>query len=85
LSGGQKQRVAIARAVIGRPKLLIADEPTGNVDDRIALRLMRLFEELNRLGTTIVVATHNMQLVRDSRHPELRLEAGALVQLAKAA
>jgi cell division transport system ATP-binding protein len=46
---------------------------------------MRLFEELNRLGTTIVVATHNMQLVRDSRHPELRLEAGALVQLAKAA
>ncbi|MCZ8309708.1 MAG: cell division ATP-binding protein FtsE [Magnetospirillum sp.] len=85
LSGGQKQRVAIARAVIGRPKLLIADEPTGNVDDRIALRLMRLFEELNRLGTTIVVATHNMQLVRESRHPELRLEDGALVQIAKAA
>jgi cell division transport system ATP-binding protein len=85
LSGGQKQRVAIARAVIGRPKLLIADEPTGNVDDRIALRLMRLFEELNRLGTTIVVATHNMQLVRESRHPELRLDAGELVQIAKAA
>jgi len=85
LSGGQKQRVAIARAVIGRPKLLIADEPTGNVDDLIALRLMRLFEELNRLGTTIVVATHNMQLVRESRHPELRLEDGALVQIAKAA
>jgi cell division transport system ATP-binding protein len=85
LSGGQKQRVAIARAVIGRPKLLIADEPTGNVDDRIALRLMRLFEELNRLGTTIVVATHNLQLVRESRHPELRLDDGTLSRHAKAA
>jgi cell division transport system ATP-binding protein len=85
LSGGQKQRVAIARAVIGRPKLLIADEPTGNVDDRIAQRLMRLFEELNRLGTTIVIATHNLQLVAESRHPELRLEQGRLTQTAKAA
>ncbi len=85
LSGGQKQRVAIARAVIGRPQLLIADEPTGNVDDRIAIRLMRLFEELNRLGTTIVIATHNLQLVRESRHPELRLDAGALTRHAKAA
>jgi cell division transport system ATP-binding protein len=85
LSGGQKQRVAIARAVIGRPQLLIADEPTGNVDDRIAIRLMRLFEELNRLGTTIVIATHNLQLVRESRHPELVLDAGTLSRTAKAA
>jgi len=85
LSGGQKQRVAIARAVIGRPQLLIADEPTGNVDDRIAVRLMRLFEELNRLGTTIVIATHNLQLVRESRHPELRLDGGALTRHVKAA
>ncbi|MBI1245996.1 MAG: cell division ATP-binding protein FtsE [Alphaproteobacteria bacterium] len=85
LSGGQKQRVAIARAVIGRPQLLIADEPTGNVDDRIAIRLMRLFEELNRLGTTIVIATHNLQLVRESRHPELRLDDGVLTRHAKAA
>ncbi|MCA3245259.1 MAG: cell division ATP-binding protein FtsE [Azospirillum sp.] len=85
LSGGQKQRVAIARAVIGRPRLLIADEPTGNVDDRIAVRLMRLFEELNRLGTTIVIATHNLQLVRESRHPELRLEAGTLARAVKGA
>ncbi|MCM0019403.1 MAG: cell division ATP-binding protein FtsE [Tagaea sp.] len=85
LSGGQKQRVGIARAVIGRPRLLIADEPTGNVDDRIALRLMRLFEELNRLGTTIVIATHNLQLVRESRHPELRLDAGTMLRPAKAA
>ncbi len=85
LSGGQKQRVAIARAIIGRPQLLIADEPTGNVDDRIAIRLMRLFEELNRLGTTIVIATHNLQLVRESRHPELRLDDGTLSRHAKAA
>ncbi|MBI3506339.1 MAG: cell division ATP-binding protein FtsE [Proteobacteria bacterium] len=85
LSGGQKQRVAIARAIIGRPQLLIADEPTGNVDDRIAIRLMRLFEELNRLGTTIVIATHNLQLVEESRHPELRLDAGTLTRHAKAA
>ena len=59
LSGGQQQRVAIARAVIGRPSLLLADEPTGNVDDELALRLMRLFEELNKLGTTLVIATHS--------------------------
>lgn len=77
LSGGQKQRVAIARAVIGRPDLLLADEPTGNVDDRIAMRLMHLFEELNKLGTTIVVATHNEQLVASfSQHRQLHIEHG---------
>lgn len=78
LSGGQQQRVSIARAVIARPKLLLADEPTGNVDDRMALRLMHLFEELNRLGTTIVVATHNMALVDGLGHPVMRLDAGTM-------
>lgn len=78
LSGGQQQRVSIARAVIARPKLLLADEPTGNVDDRMALRLMHLFEELNRLGTTIVVATHNMALVDRLGYPVLRLDSGRL-------
>lgn len=78
LSGGQKQRVAIARAVITRPDLLVADEPTGNVDDRTAIRLMHLFREMNRLGTTIVIATHNEQLVRQMRHPRLHLEGGRL-------
>jgi cell division transport system ATP-binding protein len=78
LSGGQQQRVSIARAVIARPKLLLADEPTGNVDDRMALRLMHLFEELNRLGTTIVVATHNMALVDSLGYPVMRLDAGAM-------
>jgi len=78
LSGGQKQRVAIARAVINNPRLLIADEPTGSVDDQIAERLMVLFEELNRMGTTVVIATHNRALVEKRRHPELRLEDGRL-------
>lgn len=78
LSGGQQQRIAIARAVIARPRLLLADEPTGNVDDRLALRLMHLFEELNKLGTTIVIATHNQALVQRLKHPCLRLESSHL-------
>jgi len=78
LSGGQQQRVAIARAVINRPRLLLADEPTGNVDDRIAMRLMHLFEELNKAGTTIVIATHNSQLVEEFGHPILQLDDGEL-------
>ena len=64
LSGGEQQRVGIARAVIGRPELLVADEPTGNVDPEMALKLLRLFEALNRLGTTVVVATHDVHLLR---------------------
>ena len=65
LSGGEQQRVAIARAVIARPKMLIADEPTGNVDPDMALKLLRLFEALNnRVGTTVVVATHDVHLLR---------------------
>jgi cell division transport system ATP-binding protein len=76
LSGGQQQRVAIARAVVARPSLLLADEPTGNVDDRIAVRLLYLFEELNKLGTTILIATHNESLVSRFNHPVLRLKDG---------
>ncbi|SDH48384.1 cell division ATP-binding protein FtsE [Roseospirillum parvum] len=81
LSGGQKQRVAIARAVINRPQLLLADEPTGNVDDRIAVRLLHLFAELNKLGTTVVIATHNESVVRTFRFPRLHLEQGRLTRL----
>jgi len=79
LSGGEQQRVAIARAVIGRPEILIADEPTGNVDPEMAVKLMRLFEALNRLGTTVVVATHDVHLLR--KVPEsliMRLSKGML-------
>src|SRR5918994_6979565 len=63
LSGGEKQRAAIARAVIARPELLLADEPTGNVDPSLARRLLRLFIELNKLGTSIVIATHDFSLM----------------------
>jgi len=78
LSGGQQQRVAIARAVIAHPNLLLADEPTGNVDDTIAVRLLYLFEELNRMGTTVIIATHNESLVSRFSHPVLHLEDGVL-------
>jgi cell division transport system ATP-binding protein len=63
LSGGEKQRAAIARAVIARPQLLLADEPTGNVDPSLAQRLLRLFIELNKSGTSVVIATHDIALM----------------------
>lgn len=74
LSGGEKQRVAIARAVINRPELLLADEPTGNVDNDIALKLMKLFVELNKLGTTVVIATHSEKLISEFSYPRLHLQ-----------
>ena len=81
LSGGEQQRVAIARAVVGRPDLLLADEPTGNVDPEIGQRLIRLFEELNRLGTTVLIATHDRGLIERTRAREMRLVDGRLVEL----
>jgi len=79
LSGGEQQRIAIARAVINRPTLLLADEPTGNVDDRIGQRLIRLFEELNKLGTTVIIATHNEAMIDAFDHPVLMLRDGQLI------
>jgi cell division transport system ATP-binding protein len=81
LSGGEQQRVAIARAVVARPDLLIADEPTGNVDPEMGARLIRLFGELNRLGTTVLIATHDRNLVESTRAREMRLVDGRLVEL----
>lgn len=79
LSGGEQQRVAIARAVITRPQLLVADEPTGNVDPDMAGRLLHLFDALNKLGTTVVVATHDLHLIgRVPRAEILRLNKGQL-------
>ncbi|MFC3711657.1 cell division ATP-binding protein FtsE [Sphingoaurantiacus capsulatus] len=79
LSGGEQQRVAVARAVIGRPDLLVADEPTGNIDPEMADRLLHLFQELNKLGTTIVIATHDAHLVSQLPGAKmLRLAGGTL-------
>src|SRR3954451_7713200 len=78
LSGGEKQRAAIARALIGKPEVLLADEPTGNVDPPLARRLMRLFVELNRLGTSVVIATHDINLMNQFNARRLVLEEGRL-------
>ena len=82
LAGGEKQRLAIARAVVNRPEILLADEPTGNVDQEMSLRILRLFVELNRLGTTVLIATHDQDLVARSGRPVLHLEDGRLTALA---
>lgn len=78
LSGGEKQRAAIARAVIGNPDILLADEPTGNVDPGLSERLLHLFEELNRMGTTIILATHEVQLLEKFAYPRMLLTDGEL-------
>jgi len=79
LSGGEKQRAAIARAVIGRPDILLADEPTGNVDPELSLRLVRLFAELNKMGTTIILATHELPLLDAFPFPRMILNEGEIV------
>jgi cell division transport system ATP-binding protein len=78
LSGGQKQRVAIARAIVTRPQLLLADEPTGNVDDDMAMKLINLFEELNKMGTAVLIATHNQRLLKKFPYPQLIIRDGTL-------
>jgi cell division transport system ATP-binding protein len=78
LAGGEKQRLAIARAVVGRPDVLLADEPTGNIDQEMGLRILRLLVELNRLGTTVLVASHDQDLVARSRMPVMTLDQGRL-------
>ena len=80
LSGGQKQRVAIARAVVTKPDLLLADEPTGNLDSELALRFMYLFEALNQSGTTVLFATHDEHLISLYNYPVLRLKDGNLTK-----
>jgi cell division transport system ATP-binding protein len=79
LSGGEKQRAAIARAVIGRPDILLADEPTGNLDPELSKRLVTLFAELNRTGTTIILATHELGLLDSFNFPRMVLRDGELV------
>lgn len=78
LSMGQRQLVAVARAVVTRPNLLLCDEPTSNIDSRVARRLMHLFTQLSKLGTTVVISTHNEDLVERYAHPVLHLDKGRL-------
>lgn len=80
LSGGQQQRVAISRAVINNPEILIADEPTGNVDDEMAKKLLFLFLELNKMGTTVIIATHSTNLIKQFNFPVLHLQDGYLTK-----
>ena len=78
LSGGEQQRVAIARAIVHRPSILVADEPTGNLDPELASEILRLFETVNSQGTTVVLATHDLDLVQQRTYREVRLVAGAI-------
>jgi len=84
LSGGERQRVAIARAVVGRPELLIADEPTGKGGEEIALLLVRLFERINRLGTTVLIATDDIVFARQFGHRRFHLNEGRLLDASDA-
>ncbi len=79
LSGGEQQRLALARAVVARPALLVADEPTGNLDAAQARRVISLLREMHRMGTTVIVATHSEELPQEYPAPTLRLDAGRLV------
>lgn len=78
LSGGQRQRVAIARAAVNSPQLLLADEPTGNIDDENAVKLLHLFEVLNRQGVTVVLATHNRDLISAFNYPQIHIDKGVV-------
>ncbi|MFD5397640.1 MULTISPECIES: cell division ATP-binding protein FtsE [Streptomyces] len=80
LSGGEQQRVAIARAFVNRPMLLIADEPTGNLDPQTSVGIMKLLDRINRTGTTVVMATHDQQIVDQMRKRVMELEKGRLVR-----
>ena len=79
LSGGEKQRVAIARAVVNRPKLLIADEPTGNLDPKTSWDIIRVLEEINKRGTIIMMATHNKEIVDKIRKRVIKIKNGRIV------
>jgi len=80
ISGGEQQRVSIARSIVNTPKVMIADEPTGNLDPETAWDIMNLFEEINRRGTTIIMATHNKEIVNTIKHRVIAVEGGLVVR-----
>jgi cell division transport system ATP-binding protein len=79
LSGGEQQRVGIARAVVNKPKLLLADEPTGNLDPDLSRDIMHLFEQFNQVGVTVLIASHDLDLISRMPYPQLHLEQGQLL------
>jgi len=80
LSGGEQQRIGIARAVVNKPKILLADEPTGNLDPALSAEVMRLFEDFNRVGVTVLIASHDISLIEQLRRRVLTLSAGRLIK-----
>jgi cell division transport system ATP-binding protein len=80
LSGGEQQRISIARSIVNAPKLVIADEPTGNLDPETSWEIMNIFEEINTRGTTIVMATHNKDIVNTIKHRVIAIESGKIVR-----
>jgi cell division transport system ATP-binding protein len=78
LSGGEQQRVSLARAIVGTPPLILADEPTGNLDPENSQQVIRILDKLNRMGATVVVTTHDLHLVQQSQHPVIQLQEGKL-------
>lgn len=80
LSGGEQQRVSIARSIVNNPKVVIADEPTGNLDPETSWDIMNIFEEINKRGTTVVMATHNKEIVDNLRHRVIAIESGTIIR-----
>ena len=80
LSGGEQQRVAIARAIVNGPRLLICDEPTGNLDPRTSMEIMRVLEEINKLGTTIIMVTHDIDIVKEMQRRTVVLDTGRVLK-----
>jgi cell division transport system ATP-binding protein len=79
LSGGEQQRVAIARALVNNPKIILADEPTGNLDPEISLKILNLFEKINHEGKTVIFATHSLEMLRAQNHRLLTLNRGKII------